>query len=136
MAVKPPLQKEHLDALRDWKICYIGYGISHYLLIVLGVLAAAIVTAASGVTATSSTSELLVQPLVIVILGVISAVSVTVTNALDTGSKYKKFNKAWAILNEAVMRYKTEDDFTIKDVNNAWVTGDNVIQEKTEVKRD
>ncbi len=133
---KPPIQKRHADALKDWKITYIGYGVTHYVLVILGVLAGAVVTASSAIATTTSTSEPFIQPIVSAFLGILAAASITITNALDTGSKYKRFNKAWVILNSAIMRYETEPDFKIENVNNAYETGENVILEKTEEKKD
>jgi len=122
-----------MDILRNWKIWYIGYGIAHYVLVILGILAGAVVTASSAV---ATAGEPFMKPTVSAVLGIVAAASVAITNALDTGSQYKRFNKAWVLLNEAVIRYNSEPDFPIKNVTNAWVTGENVIYEKTEVKKD
>lgn len=129
---KPPIITEHADALRHWKKVYLGYGITHYVLVILGILAGAIITASS---ATAAAGQTFMSPIVSAVLGILAAVSVAITNAVDTGTKYDRYRKAWVHLNTAIMRYKTERDFLIKDVTNAYETGENVILEKTEVKK-
>jgi hypothetical protein len=102
----------------------------------LGILAGGIVTASAGIATTGSTSEPFIQPIVSAGLGIVAAASVAITNALDTGGKYKRFNKAWVLLNEAALRYKTEHNFPIEKVNDAYVTGENVINEVPSTKKE
>jgi hypothetical protein len=116
--------------LKEWKTNYIGYGVGHYLLVILGIIAGGLV-AASAASATAS--EPFIDPAIATILGIIAAAAVAITNALDTGGKYKRFNKAWVLLNSAAMKYETDPAFTLKEVTNAYETGENAIMEKTEV---
>jgi hypothetical protein len=118
-----PADSKAAKFLRDWKTAYTGYGVGHYVLVLLGIVAGAIVGASAAANFLGSTT--------VAILGILAGIAVAVTNALDTGGNYKRFNKAYAKLSGAVMKYE-DGNATLIDVENAYLTGENIINEKTE----
>lgn len=57
----------------------------------------------------------------------LAAISSSILTSLNVGAKSNNMRNAWRILNTAVLRYKTEDDFNIKDLNDAYEKGEKTI---------
>lgn len=60
-------------------------------------------------------------------LALVAAVSTGLLGGLDLGTKSNNMRKAWRVLNSAVIRYKEDPDFTIKDLMKAYDDGENTI---------
>ena len=57
----------------------------------------------------------------------LAAISSSILTSLNLGAKSNNMRNAWRILNTAVLRYKTEDDFNIKNLNDAYEKGEKTI---------
>lgn len=57
----------------------------------------------------------------------LAAIASSILTSLNLGAKSNNMRNAWRILNTAVLRYKTEEDFNIKDLNDAYEKGEKTI---------
>ena len=57
----------------------------------------------------------------------LAAIASSILTSLNLGTKSNNMRNAWRILNTAVLRYKTEEDFNVKNLNDAYEKGEKTI---------
>lgn len=57
----------------------------------------------------------------------IAAIASSILTSLNLGAKSNNMRSAWRILNTAILRFQTEDDFKAKDLNDAYEKGEKTI---------
>ncbi len=57
----------------------------------------------------------------------LAAISTALLTSTNLGTKSNQVRTAWRILNEAVLRFQTEDDFTFKNLNDAYKIGEQTV---------
>ena len=57
----------------------------------------------------------------------LAAISSTLLTSMNLGTKSNQVRTAWRILNEAVLRFQTEDHFPIEKLNDAYKTGEKTV---------
>lgn len=57
----------------------------------------------------------------------LAAIASSILTSLNLGKKSNNMRNAWRILNTAVLRYKTEEDFNVKNLNDAYEKGEKTI---------
>jgi len=57
----------------------------------------------------------------------LAAISSALLTSMNLETKSNHFRAAWRKLNTAILRYETEDNFTIKELNDAYENAENTI---------
>ncbi len=109
--------KEITKQLKNWSRQAAIFRTVHLLLGIVAIMAS--VTVASRVVPAESFTMTMIAWLAAITAGILTSMN------LET--KSNNFRRAWRLLNAAVLRYQTEDDFTIKDLNADYKTGEDII---------
>lgn len=108
---------EIIKRLKMWNLVS---GILRYLHISLGIIAIV-----SSVTVASRL--FLPGTYLMAWVAWLAAISSALLTSMNLGTKSNQVRTAWRILNEAVLRFQTEDDFTFKNLNDAYKTGEQTV---------
>jgi hypothetical protein len=126
------LQRDYptmFNDLKAWDKYYRWYGAGHYIILGTGILAGIAVSVSSGSAAVTENIPFF-NPIWTTILAALATAAVAITNLLDTGTKYKNYNKAWVVLSKAIMDHKADPEHcTAKSCIDAWATAQNIISD-------
>jgi len=118
-----------LEDLKDWRIYFFAYGVAYYVLVIMGILAGALISASSGSAAATATKPF-IDPIWTAAFGIMAAAAVAITNALDIRGQRTRFNTAWVILCDAVMKHNDNPTkYPTETVIDAWKSGQDMINE-------
>lgn len=114
---KEPVPVEIEDMFKIWRQ---HSGILRGLHVALGVTA--IVTSVTVASRLVDVSSNLIS-----FIAWSAAISSPLLSSMNLETKSNHYRTAWRMLNAAVLRYEIEDDFKIKDLNDAYEKGENII---------
>ncbi len=112
------------EIMKQLSIWYRQAGILRGIHVLLGLTAIiSSVTVASRLIDVSSNMMSLIAWL--------AAITSAILTSMNLEAKSNNSRTAWRILNTAVLRFKTEDNFKIEDLNAAYKTGEETIGDVT-----
>jgi len=128
---KPPLLPEIENCLHNWNsnadmLRGLFIALTALSLICTVLVGGSSATAAT-VSATSSSQVGFLTAWEVAVLSIMAAISVGIMSALDIRGNADRIRRAWRKLNSAVMEYKTEDGFTVEQLNQAYRDAEAII---------
>ncbi|MEX2036015.1 MAG: hypothetical protein WEA28_12560 [Xanthobacteraceae bacterium] len=119
--------QDHVKIRDDWRKYYRLWSVVHYAIGLAAVLCSTLVAARPTLLGFTENVVTLFAWLVAALTGILTL--------LTPDKKADKYMRAWSILNTQIIRYNSDEDYTLDDVLEAYHRGENIIFETNERTR-